>query len=308
MITVLAGGVGAAKFLRGLTDVVDPTNVTIISNTGDDEEFFGLHVSPDIDTVVYTLAGAVNEEQGWGLAGDTYHALEQAKRLGMEAWFLLGDKDLATHMLRTGMLRAGASLTEATAAIARAYGVRSSILPMTDDRVRTIVTTDDGDLSFQEYFVRLRQQPEVRAVRFEGSNQAHPANGVLEAIQEADVIIVAPSNPLVSIGPILAVPGIRDALVDTAAPVVAVSPIVGSKALKGPADRMLVSLGHESSAVGVARVYAGFLDVLVIDNQDKGLATDVESAGPRVVVTATVMRDAESRRELAQATLHAMLG
>ncbi|MDP3768676.1 MAG: 2-phospho-L-lactate transferase, partial [Dehalococcoidia bacterium] len=224
MIAVLAGGVGAARFLRGLVDVVDPASITVIGNTGDDDEFLGLHVSPDLDTVVYTLADAVNAETGWGLAGDTFVALEQAQRLGEETWFRLGDKDIATHLKRTRLLRDGHSLSEATAAIAGAFGVKCRILPMSDEPVRTIVATDAGELSFQEYFVRRRWQDEVRALRFEGAEAARPAPGVLKAIAGAEVVIVAPSNPLVSIGPVLAVPGIRDALRETDAPVVAVSP------------------------------------------------------------------------------------
>jgi LPPG:FO 2-phospho-L-lactate transferase len=307
MITVLAGGVGAARFLRGLIDVIDPASVTVISNTADDEEFFGLHVSPDIDTVIYTLAGVVNEEQGWGLAGDTYQMLERAKTLGEDTWFLLGDKDLATHLLRTQVLRGGGTLSEATETLARAHGLSCRILPMSDDRVRTIVTTDRGDISFQEYFVRRRQQDDVRALSFDGARRASPAPGVLHALRGADAVIVAPSNPLVSIGPIIGVPGIRDALVLTEAPVVAISPIIGGKALKGPADRMLASLGHESSAAGVARLYADFVDALVVDNEDAALAPEVEAAGVRAAVTDTIMRDAASRRALAQATLDAVL-
>ncbi len=307
MITVLAGGVGAARFLRGLIDVVDAASITVIGNTGDDEEFLGLHVSPDLDTVVYTLAGLTDPEQGWGIAGDTYTTLEQSRRLGEEAWFLLGDKDIATHLLRTRMLHEGRSLSEATAAIARALGLGCRLLPMSDDRVRTIVSTDAGELSFQEYFVRRRWQDEVRALRFDGIEQARPAPGVLEAIADAEAVIVAPSNPLVSIGPILAVPGVRKALRQRTAPVVAISPIVGGKALKGPADRMLAALGHETSAAGVARLYADFLDVLVIDQEDAALAPEVESAGVRAVVTDTIMRDEASRRALAQATLDAVL-
>lgn len=307
MITVLAGGVGAARFLRGLVEVVDPASVTIIGNTGDDDEFLGLHVSPDLDTVVYTLADVVDPEQGWGLAGDTYHCLEQAQRLGEETWFLLGDKDIATHLLRTRLLHAGRSLSDVTQTIARAFGLQCTLLPMSDDRVRTMVTTDAGELSFQEYFVRRRWQDEVRAIRFDGVERALPAPGVLDAIAKAEAVIVAPSNPLVSIGPILAVPGIRNALVDTKAPVVAVSPIVGGRALKGPADRMLASLGHEASAAGVARLYADFLDALVFDNKDAALAPKVESLGVRPVATDTIMRDADSRRALAEATLRAVL-
>ena len=306
MIAVLAGGVGAAKFLRGLIDVIDPASITVIGNTADDEEFLGLHVSPDLDTVVYTLADAVDPETGWGIANDTYTALEQAAQLGQETWFKLGDKDLATHLLRTRLLHSGSTLSQATQAVADAFGVTCRLLPMTDDRVRTIVTTDDGDISFQEYFVRRRQQDEVKALRFEGSEQAQPAPGVLDAIRSASGIIIAPSNPLVSIGPILAVPGIRDALVDTDAKVAAVSPIIGGRALKGPADRMLESLGHESSATGVAKLYADVLDVLVLDEEDRALAPEIEALGITPVVTNTIMRDAASRQALAEVTLESI--
>ncbi len=307
MIAVLAGGVGAARLLRGLVDVVAPASVTIIGNTADDDEFLGLHVSPDLDTVVYTLANVVDPETGWGIAGDTYTAREQAERLGEETWFRLGDADLATHLKRTKLLREGQTLSQATEAIARAFGLSSRLLPMSDDPVRTIVTTDDGELSFQEYFVRRRWQDEVRALRFEGAEQARPAPDVLESIAEAEAVIVAPSNPLVSIGPILAVPGLREALVDTAAPVVAVSPIIGGRALKGPADRMMAALGHEASATGVARLYADFLDVLVLDKEDAALAPKVEALGVRPVVADTIMRDDATRRALAEATLNAVL-
>ncbi len=307
MITVLAGGVGAARFLRGLIDVVDPAPVTVIGNTADDEEIMGLHVSPDLDTVVYTLADVVDPETGWGLANDTYACLEQAARLGEETWFRLGDADLATHVQRTMLLREGRTLTEATDEIARAFGLACHLLPMSDDRIRTVVTTDAGDLSFQEYFVRRGWQDEVRGLRFEGADEARPARGVLDAIARAEAVIVAPSNPLVSIGPILAVPGLRQALRDTTASVVAVSPIVGGRALKGPADRMLVALGHEPSAAGVARLYADFLDVLVLDTEDSELAPEVEALGIRPTVTNTIMHDAASRRALALATLGAVV-
>ena len=306
MIAVLAGGVGAARFLRGLVDVIDAASITIIGNTGDDEEFLGLHVSPDLDTVVYTLADVVDPEQGWGLASDTYTCLEQTKRLGEETWFLLGDKDIAAHLLRTRLLREGKTLSEATQTVARAFGLRCRLLPMTDDPARTIVGTDAGELSFQEYFVRRRWQDEVRALRRDGAEAARPAPGVLEAIAEAEGVIVAPSNPLVSIGPILAVPGVREALRGTEASVIAISPIVGGRALRGPADRMLTSLGHEASAAGVARLYADFLDVLVLDREDAALAAEVESLGVRPVVTDTIMRDEASRRGLAEATLKAV--
>ncbi|MEX2159346.1 MAG: 2-phospho-L-lactate transferase [Dehalococcoidia bacterium] len=305
MLVVLAGGVGAARFLRGLIDVVDPASITIIGNTADDEEFLGLHVSPDLDTVVYTLSGAVHPEQGWGLADETYTVIEQAARLGEETWFKLGDKDLATHLLRTRCLRDGKTLSEATDAVARAFGLSCRLLPMSDDRVRTVVTTDGGELSFQEYFVKRRFQDEVRSVRFDGVERARPAPGVLESIAEAEAVIVAPSNPIVSIGPLLAVPGLRDALRVTKAPVVAISPIVGGQAIKGPADKMLASLGYEVSAAAIAKLYADFLDVLVLDEQDAPLAGEVESAGVRAVITDTIMRDADVRRALAETTLRA---
>ena len=306
MITVLAGGVGAAKFLRGLVDVVDPATVTVIGNTADDEEFLGLHVSPDLDTIVYTLADVVDPETGWGIAGDTYTALEQADRLGEDVWFRLGDKDIATHLLRTRLLRSGQTLSQATSAIAARFGIVCTLLPMTDDRVRTVVMTDAGEISFQEYFVHRGQQDEVRAIRFDGIDKARPAPGVIDSITQAGAVIIAPSNPLVSIGPILAVAGIRQALADTPATVAAISPIVGGRALKGPADRMLTSLGHEASATGVARLYADFLDVLVLDDEDAALADQVEALGVRAHVTGTIMRDAASRRALAEATLKAI--
>jgi LPPG:FO 2-phospho-L-lactate transferase len=308
MITVLAGGVGAAKFLRGLIDIVDAESITVIGNTADDEEFLGLHVSPDLDTVVYTLSDNVHPEQGWGLEDETFRVLEQARQLGEDMWFLLGDKDIATHLLRTRLLRGGRTLSEATEHIAQAFGVRCRLLPMTDDRVRTIVSTDEGELSFQEYFVRRRQQDAVSALRFDGAEAARPAPGVLDAIASANAVIIAPSNPLVSIGPVLAVPGIREALAETDAPVAAVSPIVGGQALKGPADKMLASLGHEVSATGVARLYADFLDMLVLDDQDAALVPAVEALGVRACVTDTIMRDAASKRALAEATLRSVLG
>lgn len=303
MITVLAGGVGAARFLEGLVSVVDPARVTVISNVGDDEEFFGLHVSPDIDIVVYTLAGAVDETRGWGLRDEGFACLERLGALGYETWFALGDRDLATHVHRTALLREGRTLSEATASVAAAFGVRCRILPVTDDRLRTVVETDAGTLSFQEYFVKRGWQDEVRAVRFEGAERAHPAPGVVEAIRSAEAVIIAPSNPVVSIGPILAVPGVREALRTTAAPVVAVSPIVGGRTLKGPADRMLRALGYEPSAASVAALYADVLDALVIDRVDAGLAGEVEKLGVRAAVADTVMRGPEEKRSLARATL-----
>jgi LPPG:FO 2-phospho-L-lactate transferase len=305
-ITVLAGGVGAARFLEGLVQVVDPSTVTVVSNTGDDDEFFGLHVSPDIDTVIYTLAGAVDRERGWGLAGETWHALEAMRRFGEDPWFNLGDADLATHAHRSQLLRAGATLSEATASVARAFGLSVTLLPMSDDRVRTVVETDEGTLSFQEYFVRRRTEPEVRAVRFEGAEHARPAPGVIDAIAGAGAVIVAPSNPVVSIGPILAVPGVRPALAAARTRVAAVSPIVGGKALKGPADRMMASLGLAPTAAGVAAAYEDFVSTLVIDDLDRDLAPAIGAAGVRAVVAPTIMAGPAEKRALAQTVLRAL--
>jgi LPPG:FO 2-phospho-L-lactate transferase len=304
-VTVLAGGVGAARFLEGVVQVVPPASVTVISNTGDDEDFFGLRVSPDIDIVIYTLAGAIDAEKGWGLAGETFHALEALRRLGHETWFNLGDGDLATHAHRTRLLKNGATLSEATASVARAFGLEATVLPVSDDRIRTVVTTDAGDLAFQEYFVKRRTEDAVRAVRFEGADVATPAPGVLETLATADVVCVAPSNPVVSIGPLLAVPGVRAALRATEARVVGVSPIVGGKTIKGPADRMMASLGMTPTATGVAEAYADFLDVLVIDEEDAALLPAVEAAGVRAVVAQTIMRGPAEKRALAQTVLDA---
>ncbi len=305
-VTALAGGVGAARFLEGLIQAVPQDDVTVISNTGDDEEFFGLHVSPDIDIVIYTLAGAIDREKGWGLHGETYTALSALARFGYDTWFNLGDADMATHAHRTQMLRAGAALSDATRSIAAAFGLRITMLPVTDDRMRTLVDTDAGTLAFQEYFVKRRTADDVRAVRFEGADAARPAPGVLSAIAAADAVIIAPSNPVVSIGPLLAVAGVRDALRETRAPVAAISPIVGGRTIKGPADRMMAALGMRPDAAGIAAAYAGFLDVLVIDEQDAALASDVAATGVRPVIAQTVMRGPDEKRALAETVLRAV--
>ncbi len=303
MITVLAGGVGAARFLEGLIQAVDPEEVTVIVNSGDDEEFHGLYVSPDIDIVIYTLAGVVDGRQGWGIEGDTFACLEALGILGRETWFHLGDRDLATHVHRTWLLRQGRTLSEATAAIAAAFGVRSRILPMSDEPSPTYVETDEGRLTFQEYFVRGRHQATVRRIDLSAAERARPAPGVLEALASSERVIVAPSNPFVSIGPVLAVAGVRGALRETAARVVAVSPIVGGRALKGPADRMLADLGHEASSAGVARLYADFLDALVLDEVDASQAPEVEALGVKAVVGPTVMAGPAEKRALAELAL-----
>jgi len=305
VITVLAGGVGAARFLEGLVQVVSPEEVTVVVNTGDDDTFHGLHVSPDIDIVVYTLAGAVDRQQGWGIEGDTHACLEALGVLGRETWFRLGDRDLATHVHRTWLLRQGCTLSEATASIAAAFGVRCRVLPMSDEPAPTLVETAEGVLSFQEYFVRGRHQARVRAIDLRAAERARPAPGVLEALADAERVILAPSNPLVSIAPVLAVQGLREGLRRTAARVVAVSPIVGGRALKGPADRMLVDLDLGASSVVVARLYTDFLDALVIDEVDAAQAGEVEALGVRAVVGPTVMAAPAEKRALAQLALTA---
>lgn len=302
MITVLAGGIGTAKFLEGLAAVMPPGEITVIANTGDDAVFHGLRVSPDMDTVLYTLAGVVNRETGWGLAADTTHCLRALERLGEATWFQLGDRDIATHLYRTRRLGEGATLSEVTRELGGRFGVRCRLLPMSDDAAPTRLRTSAGELSFQEYFVKLRQEPEVLGVDLSAAAQSQPAPGVIEAIMDSSGIIVAPSNPIISIGPILAVPGIRDALRNTPAPVAAISPIVGGKALKGPADRMLASLGYSSTATAVAELYRHFLDVFVLDEQDAALQSEVEQKGMRAIVTQTIMDSTEAKRSLASTT------
>ena len=306
MITVLAGGVGAARFLQGLLAVHQPSDITIISNVGDDAEFFGLHVSPDIDIVLYHLAGLADEEQGFGLRGDTFNVIDSISRFGYDTWFRLGDRDLATCITRTDLLGRGRTLSEATAEIASALLVPARIMPVTDDAMRTKIRTDEGVLDFQEYFVRRRTEGHTREIIFDGSESARPTPGVIEAIAEATTVILSPSNPLVSVGPILAVEGVRDALRDTKARVVAVSPIVGGKALKGPADRMLRDQGLEASAVTIADLYKDFLDVLVIDKVDADLKPQIESLGVEVVVTDTIMDSIEKKAALARTALKAV--
>lgn len=301
MITALAGGVGGAKMAHGLAQAAEPGTLRVVVNTADDFDLYGLRICPDLDTVLYTLGGIANPETGWGIAGDSYATLEAMKRYGEEPWFLLGDQDFATHILRTERLARGMTLTSVMADLAVGLGVHGAILPMTDDRVATIIETPEGELPFQDYFVRRKQQDIVTGVRFEGIEDARPTAAVLDAIERADLIVICPSNPIVSIGPILALPGIRQALRATAAPVVGVSPIIAGKALKGPADRMLGSLGHESSALGVARVYGDILDGFVIDQQDREQAGAIEAeTGVRVLAAQTVMGDAADRARLAR--------
>jgi len=312
-VTVLAGGVGAARYLQGLLAVRRPGEITAVVNTGDDTELHGLHICPDLDTITYTVSGSVNTETGWGLAGETWAAMGALERFpgvrpaGSTAggtWFRLGDQDLATHLYRTHRRREGAPLSTVTAEITRAFGLGLTLLPMTDDPVETrVVVAGEGEIGFQDYFVGRHHDVAVSAVRFAGVEASRPAPGVLRAIEEAEVIVIAPSNPIVSIGPILAVPGVRDALERRRGDVVAVSPIVAGAALKGPAQRMLVELGHEASVVGVARLYRDVAAWLVIDTADEALAAAVEAEGMAAVVTGTVMANPGVAASLARATL-----
>jgi LPPG:FO 2-phospho-L-lactate transferase len=300
-IVALAGGVGGAKFAQGLAGT--DADLTVIVNTADDFTLWGLHISPDLDTVMYTLGGIANPATGWGVVDDTHATLEAIAGYGENPWFSLGDRDFATHILRTQRLRAGESLSSVTNRLAGALGIESTLLPMTDDPVATVIHSGGEMLDFQDYFVARRQQDTVDAVSFDGIGTARSAPGVLEAIANAAIIVYCPSNPIVSIGPILGVPGIKDALQESAAVKVGISPIVGGRALKGPADRMLASLGHEPSALGVARLYAGLLDVLVIDEADRALASAIEEIGYTVHVMQTVMGDRADRERLAAEVL-----
>lgn len=303
MIVALAGGVGGAKLAQGLYLALPPDELAVIGNTADDFTHFGLRISPDLDTVLYTLSGLANPVQGWGVEGDTTRTLDLLKRYGAEDWFLIGDLDFATHIRRTQLLDAGQSLTEVTAALARGLGVRAALLPMCDEPVASIVETPDGPLAFQDYFVRRRHQDPVEAIRFDGIAAATVPAGVAAALATADAIVLCPSNPIVSLGPILAVPGFRELLTRAPGPKVAVSPIIGGRALKGPADQMLAGLGHDVSSLGVARLYQDFLDGLVLDEEDAALAPEIEALGMRVLVTRTIMGGADDRRRLADEVL-----
>ena len=307
-MAALCGGVGAARFLGGLVAVVDPRQVVAVVNTGDDAVLHGLHVSPDLDTVTYTLAGAISQERGWGLEGETWTAMDALARYPSRlSWFGLGDRDLATHLFRTQRLGDGAPLSTVTAEIAAAWGVDVRILPVTDDRLETVMDVEgEGEVGFQDYFVRLRHSVVVRSVRFRGADAAGPAPGVLDALRTADLVVICPSNPIVSIGPVLAVPGVREAVVARRDRVVAVSPIVAGAALKGPADRLMAELGHEVSVVGVAHLYARVAATLVIDAADAALAPAVEAAGMRCIVTPTVMRGPAEAAALARVVMEAV--
>jgi LPPG:FO 2-phospho-L-lactate transferase len=306
VLTALAGGVGAARLLAGLVRVVDPAEITAVVNTGDDVVLHGLHVSPDLDTVTYTLAGEINPDTGWGLRDETWQAMDTVRRYGGISWFNLGDRDLGTHLYRTQRLREGATLTQATAEIVAAWGLRLRVLPVTDDRLETRVTVEgEGEIGFQEYFVQRRHDVAVTEVRFDGADTAEPGPAVLDAITTAERVVVCPSNPIVSIGPLLAVAGVRDAVESRSDDTNAVSPIVAGAALKGPADRLLRELGPEASVGGVARLYAPLAATLVVDETDAQLASAVEREGMRCVVAPTIMRGPAEADALARTVLGA---
>lgn len=302
-IAALGGGVGASKLLLGLYEVMDPAVLTIIVNTGDDIVLHGLKISPDLDIVTYTLAEVVDPAKGWGFRGETFHALKRLAAYGRADWFNLGDRDLATHIHRSALLEEGRTLSEAAESIRTALGVKARILPMSDDPVPTIIDSNEGPMHFQKYLVKRRAEPIVEGIRFAGVEQARPAPGVLEAIREASHIIVCPSNPLISIGPILAVPGVRDALRARKEDVFAVCPIVGGKSLKGPSDKMLEQLGYEATALGVAKLYADFSGTFVIDPADKAQERRIAALEMKVAILPTVMKTSSQKRKLAHALL-----
>jgi LPPG:FO 2-phospho-L-lactate transferase len=307
MITALAGGVGASKFLEGLARVMPPEEISVVVNTGDDLEMFGLYIAPDLDIVTYTLAGLVNPATGWGFPDETFRCLDLLLRYSESGrWFNLGDRDLATHILRTQMLRSGHSLSEVAVRVRVTLGVKSRILPMTDTHVPTTVLTDEGEMHFQEYLVKNQARPRVTGLRFETIESARPAPGVAEAILESEAVIICPSNPLISIGPVLAVPGLRDLLKETKAKVAAISSVVGGASLKGPTDRMLAGLGLEVSATQIARLYADIAEIFILDEQDEAMKPEIEQLGLRVVVTDTVMSDGSKKQALAKAVLQAV--
>jgi LPPG:FO 2-phospho-L-lactate transferase len=304
-VVLLSGGVGGARFAVGVVEAAGAGALTVVGNVGDDLEVLGLHVSPDLDSVLYTLAGVGDEERGWGRADETWNALETVAELGGEAWFRLGDRDLGLHLVRTELLRRGEPLSEVTRRLGAAFGLESTLLPATDEPLRTWVETPGGALPFQDWFVRRGHRDPVDGVRFEGAESAQPAPGVLEAIGEAELLVIAPSNPFVSIGPILAVPGIREALAARRVPCVAVSPLIGGRAVKGPAADMLARLRGGTGAEQVTSCYLGLIDALVFDEADAGDADGVAGLGVRPIVTSTLMSDRAAARRLAEAALEA---
>jgi LPPG:FO 2-phospho-L-lactate transferase len=303
MLTVLTGGTGGAKLVQGLSHEINPQELVIVCNTGDDFVLHGLNISPDLDTIAYTLADVADTEKGWGIKEDTFVTLEWLEKYGGESWFKLGDRDLATHIARTRLLREGLTLTEVTARIAKSLGPRSKLLPMSNDTVETRIQTPEEEISFQEYFVKLHWSVEVTAVTYAGAKKSRPAPGVLEAIRDAIGVIVCPSNPVTSIGPILAVPGIRAALTETHAPVIAVSPIIGGAPVSGPADKLMVAAGMDASAFGVAKAYADFVDLFALAPVDKDWRTRIEALGVKTVEKPIRMNSLDDKRRLARELL-----
>ena len=303
LVLALAGGVGGAKLALGLTRILPPERLVIVVNTGDDEEFHGLHVSPDLDTMTYTLSGLYNQETGWGMSGDSFNTLGMLNRLGSDTWFNLGDLDFAMHIRRTELLRRGATLSEVTAELTGRLGIQHSVIPMSDDPVRTVLDTDAGTLAMQEYFVRNRAEPKVNAIRYVGADAAKPAPAFAKALQECETIIFCPSNPYLSVAPIMAIPGVRDAISARPSNRIAVSPIVGGAAVRGPAGKIMAELGVMVSSVGVAREYRDLCDILVVDSQDADLADDIAHEGIHPVVTDTIMNNDADKIALAKSVL-----
>ena len=303
LVLALAGGVGGAKLAMGLSRILPPERLTVVVNTGDDEQFHGLHVSPDLDTVMYTLAGLSNPDTGWGLAGETFNALSMLGKYGADTWFNLGDKDLATHITRTRLLREGATLSEATSELCRKLGVMHRIVPMSDDPVRTTLSTGSGELAMQDYFVRQRSEPRVNAVNYAGADTATLSPGFLEALEQASVMVFCPSNPFLSLGPILAIPGVRGLMSNFKGLRLGVSPIVGGAALRGPAGKMMAELGEEVSCAAVARQYRGLVDIFLIDHEDAALAEEIGRMGIRAEVTSIIMNNDDDKIGLARHVL-----
>ena len=302
-VLALAGGVGGAKLALGLRDILDEESLAIVVNTGDDEEFFGLHVSPDLDTVMYTLGGIANPDTGWGISGETFRSLNRLRQYGVDTWFNLGDLDMATHIRRTQLLGQGNTLSEVTNSLCSSLGITHSIFPMTDDTLKTVVITEISEMSFQEYFVKNRCDPRVVSLRFDSPSECSPSPGFVTALNESDLLVFCPSNPFLSVDPILAVTGVRKKIENFRGARIAVSPIVGGEAIKGPAGKILRELGHEVSCVGVAKRYIDLCDVFIIDNVDADLASTIEKLGMRVVVTNTIMNNDQEKRTLAREIL-----
>ncbi len=303
LVLALAGGVGGSKLALGLARILPPERLVIVVNTGDDEEFHGLHVSPDLDTMTYTLSGLYNQETGWGMSGDSFNTLGMLNRLGSDTWFNLGDLDFAMHIRRTELLRRGATLSEVTAELTGRLGIQHSVIPMSDDPVRTVLDTDAGTLAMQEYFVRYRAEPKVNAIRYVGADAAKPAPAFAKALQECETIIFGPSNPYLSVAPIMAIPGVRGAISAHSGNRIAVSPIVGGAAVRGPAGKIMAELGGTVSSVGVAREYRDLCDFLVVDSQDADLADDIAHEGIHPVVTDTIMNNDADKIALAKSVL-----